>query len=171
MTRIKLWGLACVAGWLLAGGRGWTSDAPMTGTVLGKLHHADQREISMGKLAQKNARSREARSFGLTLVKDHTAADEHVVALAKDEKVNLEVNTPPMSDADMNLLTDADFDASFARAMLDDHQRDITEASMARAATQDDKLRDLLDELLPVMRRHRDTAQTLVDGKILRASR
>src|SRR5882672_2708862 len=101
MTRIKAWGLACVAGLLLAGGMGWTADAPMTSTVLGKLHHSNQKEISMGKLAQKSGRTREVKAFGLALVNDHTAADHKVVALAKQEKVNLEAHTPPMTDADM----------------------------------------------------------------------
>jgi hypothetical protein len=35
----------------MSAGVGWSADAPATGTVLGTLHHANQKEISMGKLA------------------------------------------------------------------------------------------------------------------------
>ena len=171
MTRIKAWALACVSGLLLASGMGYSADAPSTAMVLGKLHHSNLKEISMGKLAQKNGRSKEVKAFGQALVKDHTAGDQKVMALAKQEKINLEVHTAPMSDADMPAIpANPDFDAKFARMMLDDHERDISEASAARDATNDDKLRSLLDELLPVLWRHRDAAQRIVDANSTRAS-
>jgi putative membrane protein len=171
MTRIKAWAMACVSGLLLASGMGWTADAPMTATVLGKLHHTNLKEISMGKLAQKSGRSKEVKVYGQTLVKDHTAADQKVVALAKQEKINLETHTPPMTDADMPVIpADADFDAKFGRLMLDDHEQSISDASAARDATNDDRLRGLLDEVLPVLWRHRDAAQRIVDANATRAS-
>jgi hypothetical protein len=51
MSRIKMWGLAIVAGWLMSAGAGWSADAPKAGTVLGKLHHSIQKELSVVKLA------------------------------------------------------------------------------------------------------------------------
>jgi putative membrane protein len=171
MTRIKAWALACVAGLLLAGGMGWSADAPKTATVLGKLHHSNLKEISMGKLAQKSGRSKEVKAYGQALVKDHTASDQKVVALAKQEKLNLEAQTPPMTDTDMPAMpADADFDAKFGRMMLEDHEHDISEASAARDSTNDDKLRQLLDEVLPVLWRHREAAQRIVDANSTRAS-
>jgi putative membrane protein len=171
MTRIKAWGLAVVLGLLLAGGMGAAADAPMTPTVLGRLHHSNKREIAMGKLAQQNGKSREVKAFGQALVKDHTAADQKVVALAKQRHLDLETHTPPMTDADMpSMPANADFDAKFGRMMLDDHEHEISEASAARDATDDDKLRSLLDELLPVLWRHRDAAQRIVDATATRAS-
>jgi hypothetical protein len=58
MSRIKMWGLALVAGWLMSAGVGWSADTPATSTVVGKRHHANLGEISIGKLAQKDCRSR-----------------------------------------------------------------------------------------------------------------
>jgi predicted outer membrane protein len=76
-----------------------------------------------------------------------------------------------MTDADMAPIPEgAEFDAKFGRMMLDDHEHDISEASAARDATNDDKLRSLLDELLPVLWRHRDAAQRIVDANSTRAS-
>ena len=171
MSRIKMWGLAIVAGWLMSAGVGWSADAPATGAVLGKLHHANQKEISMGKLAQKNGRSRPVKDYGRTLVKDHVAADKKVAALAKQESIDLAANTPAMDDADMaSLPVDADFDAKFAKAMLDDHEQAINELSSARDGTRDAKLRVLIDELLPTLRSHRDMAKRLVESASTRAS-
>jgi len=144
----------------------------MTATVLGKLHHANQKEISMGRLAEKSARSRDVKDYGRTLVKDHAAADRKVIGLAKQEKIDLAASTPAMNDADMaSLPVDADFDTKFAKAMLEDHEKDITEVSAARDATRDDKLRGLLDDLLPTLRVHRDIAKKLVESGSPHASR
>jgi putative membrane protein len=170
MRRIKLWSVAIVAGWLMGGGVGWTADAPVTATVLGKLHHANLQEIAMGKLAEKNGTSTEVKSYGRTLVKDHTAADRKVVALAKQEKVDLAANTEPMNEADMaSLPAGPDFDAKFAKVMLDGHEAVLTEMTAARDATQDGKLRTLLDGLLPTLRTHRDIAKKIVDAHAARA--
>jgi putative membrane protein len=137
-----------------------------TAAVLGKLHHSNQMEIEMGKLAQKNAESKDVKAFGKTLVQDHTAADKKVTALAKQQKVDLAAAAPAMKpDEKMDKLKTqkgADFDKAFAAAMLEDHQKDVSEASSARDTTSDPKLKTLLTETVPVLEKHRDTAQKLV---------
>jgi len=134
---------------------------PATADVLGKLHESNQKEISMGKMAQKNGKSKEVTSYGKTLVKDHTAADKKVLALAKQEKI--ELPTPAAAKEDMPSMG-ADFDASFAKSMVDDHKKDIDEVTKARDATTDDKLKKLLSDMLPTLQKHEDTAQKIVDN-------
>src|SRR3954466_16001222 len=46
---------------LLVPGLARAADAPATADVLGKLHHANQMEIQMGKLAEKNGQSKEVK--------------------------------------------------------------------------------------------------------------
>jgi putative membrane protein len=137
-----------------------------TATVLGKLHHSNQMEIEMGKLAQKNGTSKDVKAFGKTLVTDHTASDKKVTALAKQQKVDLAAAAPAMKpDEKMDKLKTqkgAEFDKAFAEAMLEDHQKDVSEASSARDSTSDPKLKTLLTETVPVLEKHRDTAQKLV---------
>ena len=116
----------------------------------------------MGKLAQKNGQSKEVKAFGSTLVKDHTAADKKVKALAKQQKVDLPTDTPPMNHDHM---AGDDFDAKFAKAMLDDHKKDVSEATAARDSTTDEKLKKLLTELVPTLQKHQETAQKLVDSQ------
>jgi putative membrane protein len=139
------------------------ADAPSTADVLGKLHDSNQKEIAMGKLAQKNGQSKDVTNFGKMLVKDHGAADKKVVALAKQEKIELPAPTP-MKDDDMPKGTGAEFDTSFAKSMVDDHKKDIAEATTARDATTDAKLKKLLTDILPTLQKHEDTAQHIVDG-------
>lgn len=172
MTRIKMWCVACVVGWLMSAGVGWTADASLTATELGKLHHSNQKEIALGRLAQANGTSRKIRSFGQILVKDDATADRKVVMLAAREKIDLARNTAPMNQADIaSLPADAHFDARFAKVLLDDNEADLTEASAARDATRDVQLRRLLDDdVIPTLRAHRDMAKSIIDDRKLEAS-
>jgi predicted outer membrane protein len=87
-----------------------------------------------------------------------------VVKLAKDEKIDLAAVTPA-NDAKMDdTHTGAAYDDAFAKSMLEDHNKDVAEVTTARDATQDPKLKKLLTDILPVLKKHQETAQKLVDG-------
>ena len=150
-----------LSGWLLVSGAARAADAPATADVLAKLHESNQKEIAMGKLAQKNGQSKEVIKFGKMLVKDHTAADKKVVGLAKKEK--LELPSPPAASHD-DMAKGADFDSKFAKDMLEDHKKDVAEATAARDNTTDEQLKKLLTDLVPTLQKHQDTAQHLVDS-------
>jgi putative membrane protein len=157
-----------IAAWAWAGAaRADDAAAPKTEEVLLKLHHSNQMEVAAGKLAQEKGQSKDIKSFGKTLVNDHTAADKKVMALAKQEKIDLPASAP-MSDDKMDKMkaaSGADFDKMFAAEMLEDHNKDVAEATAARDATNDEKLKKLLTELVPTLQKHQDTAQKLVDTK------
>ena len=157
------WGSVAVA-LMIADVAGAADD---TATVLGKLHHSNQMEIEMEKLAQEKGQSKGVKSFGKTLVTDHTAADKKVAALAKQEKIDLTAAMPPMKAdkmAPLKTAVGAEFDTAFARAMLEDHTKDVNEAKAARDATTDAKLKSLLTSTIPVLEKHREIAQKLVDS-------
>lgn len=146
---------------LMAPTRGLAADATPE-VVLPKLHESNHKEIEMGKLAQKNGQSKETKSFGAMLVKDHSDADKKVKALAKKEKVDLDGAMPAMGDMP---ASGSDFDQKFAAAMLEDHKKDIAEATEARDSTTDPKLKSLLTAMLPTLQKHEDTAQKIADQK------
>jgi len=149
----------------LSGGVARGADAPATAEVLSKLHHSNQMEIAAGKLAQEKGQSKDVKAFGKTLMTDHSAADKKVIALAKEEKIDL-LSAPPMPPAKMDQMksaSGAEFDKMFAADMLDDHKKDVAEAKQARETTNDAKLKALLAATIPVLEKHRDTAQKLVD--------
>jgi putative membrane protein len=139
-----------------------------TAEVLSKLHHSNQMEVAAGKLAQEKGQSKDVKAFGKTLVTDHSAADKKVMALAKDEKIDLPAEVPMSPDAKemmdkMKAASGAEFDKMFASHMLDDHKKDIAEAKAARDTTADPKLKALLTSTIPVLEKHREIAQKLVD--------
>lgn len=139
--------------------------APAPAEVLGKLHHSNQHEIEMGKQAEKNGNTKAVKDFGKMLVKDHTDGDKKVSALAKKEKVDLTANMPPMKNEMASIPAGPDFDSKFAQAMLEDHKKDVAEAKEARDGTDDAQLKKLLTDLVPVLEKHQQTAQKIVDGQ------
>jgi putative membrane protein len=152
-------------------GAAHAADSPATADVLAKLHQSNQKEIQMGKLAQKSGQSRDVKNFGKTLVKDHSAADKKVMALAKQEKIDLATTTggaeKPMAmkddDSMANMGSGPDFDLKFGQSMLDDHKKDIADATSARDSTTDAKLKKLLDGMIPTLQKHEDSSQKIVD--------
>lgn len=139
--------------------------APSTAEVLGKLHRSNQHEVEMGKEAQKNGNTKAVKDFGKMLVKDHTDADKKVTALAKKEKIDLNANTPPMKNEMASIPPGTEFDSKFAQAMLEDHKKDVADAKEARDTTDDAQLKKLLTATLPVLEKHQETAQKIVDGQ------
>jgi len=158
MTRLcSLFGFSTA---LALGTPGLAADSPTTADVLGQVHESNQKEIAMGKMAQKNGKSKQVTGFGKTLVKDHSAADKKVMALAKQEKIDL----PAPSAAKDDMPMGPDFDTTFARSMVEDHKKDIADVTKARDNTTDEKLKKLLTDMLPTLQKHEDIAQKIVDG-------
>jgi putative membrane protein len=147
---------------LLPAASAFAADPPAPGDVLTKLHESNLKEIEMGKMAQKNGTSKDTKAFGKMLVTDHTAAEKKVKTLAKKEKVDLAKEAPAMKHDDLG--TGPEFDKKFAQAMLDDHKKDVEEAKTARDAATDPKLKGLLTDIVPVLEKHQETAQKLVDA-------
>jgi putative membrane protein len=161
MTTNRTLSVLALLGALSIPGLALAADAD-TGEVLGKLHQSNYKEIEMGKVAAKNGTSKDVKAFGRMLIKDHTAADKKVTALAKKEKITLPA---PAKEEHADMAKDADFDKKFASSMLDDHKKDVAEAKSARSATKDEQLQKLLDDITPTLEKHQETAQKLVDGQ------
>jgi putative membrane protein len=139
---------------------------PSTAEVLEKLHTSNLTEIEAGKLAQDNGHSKATKDYGEMLVSDHTSADKQVVALAKEEKIDLSSSTPVVGSKSLaDLSAGPAFDRRFARSMVDDHKKEIAEVTAARDSTTDAKLKALLSALLPTLERHESMAKSLEHGK------
>ena len=82
-TMIALLLVAPCAG-VLAAQNGLSDDI-----VLRQIHRANLEEIRMGQIAQRNGASAEVKQYGVQLVRDHKAADQKVVALAKQLRIAL----------------------------------------------------------------------------------
>jgi putative membrane protein len=132
-------------------------------SILSKLHQTDLMEIEMGKMAEKDGNSKEVKDYGSRLVHDHTAADKRIMAFAKVEHISIATLSDKNEEMQMKLQPGPEFDTDFAKQMMRDHQHDIAKVTEARDATRDIKLKGLLSSLLPVLKKHEEIAQKIID--------
>ncbi|HVU51261.1 MAG TPA: DUF4142 domain-containing protein [Polyangia bacterium] len=158
MRRIVEILIMCAASVLASGAL--AAEAPTTADVLSKIHSVNQLEMDRGRMAIQVGSTREVRKLGHTVVDDHLAIEKKVAKLAKDEKIAL-ADVTPAGNQD-GLPTGDAFDAAFAKALLSSQRQAIAELGDARAATSDDRLKKLIDEVLPVLERHEDAARRLL---------
>jgi putative membrane protein len=134
------------------------------GQLLVTLHAANAMEIAAGQVAMTKGTSAGIRQFGADLVKDHSAADEQVLALAAKRNV-----TVPAVERDSTLKYVSDlsgdaFDRAFVQMMLDDHIKAIEMIQSAQKRISNVPLSAFLKTLLPTLQSHRDTAVELSRG-------
>lgn len=155
--------LFCLFCFLL--GAAAAAEPPSTTEILEKLHNSNLTEIEAGKLAQDNGHSKATKDYGKMLVSDHTSADKQVVALAKEEKIDLSPSTPIVGSKSLaDLSAGPAFDRRFARTMVDDHKKEIAEVTADRDSTTDAKLKALLTAMLPTLEKHQNMAASLEHG-------
>jgi putative membrane protein len=121
-------------------------------------------EVTMGELAQKNGGSDGVRSFGEMLQQDHSAANEKAESVAQFMGMTppTEPNRKQKADYDKLSKPSGDkFDREFVNHMVMDHKKDIREYERA-AKKKNDPTGDYAGETLPTLRKHLDTAQSLM---------
>ena len=145
-----------------------------TADVLSQIHEVNETEIYVGKLAEKKGSTAEVRSYGKELVRDHLKADRKVKALAKAENLQLAPPAPVSVElgrirnhdgAEQEMLANVSgntFDRDMLEAMVEDHQKNIDSLKAAQAASDDQKLKDLIQELIPQLTDHQEMAEKLL---------
>jgi putative membrane protein len=121
----------------------------------------------LGELAQQKARNQKVKDFGSMLSKDHSGVNNQVKALAAQRYVTL-----PDSISDENKKTKedlgkksgADFDRSFMRAIVKDHEDDIDLFEKASGTVKDAEIKTFIDNTLPKLRNHLDSAKAVQKG-------
>ncbi|WP_109125050.1 DUF4142 domain-containing protein [Dyella sp. C11] len=118
-------------------------------------------EVAMGQLAMQKAASLQTRAFAQQLVKDHTAANKELAALANRKHATV-VQQPPSSDLMDRLqsLKGNDFDKAYATAMVGGHQKAI-ELFDAASHSNDPDVKAFATRTLPTLKHHLAMAQAL----------
>ena len=121
-------------------------------------------EVKLGELASTSGMRADVKEFGKMMVKDHTAINEDLKALAAQKGVTL----PKSLDADhqsivdnMTALKGSEFDDAYIAGMIQIHQKDAKAFKAESAATQDVDIKYFLDKSIPVVESHLQQATTL----------
>lgn len=121
-------------------------------------------EVELGQLAQQKASNPAVKDFGAMMVKDHTAANDKLKALAASEQVTLPDSPSLMQKASktkLNMLSGDSFDKSYVKGMIDDHKNDIKEFQNEISEGKDPQARAFASATLPTLQMHLQKIQSI----------
>ena len=114
-------------------------------------------EVKLGELASTNGMQPNVKEFGQMMVKDHTAINDDLKALAAQKGVtlpdSLDAKHQAMVDK-MAAMTGTEFDDAYIKSMIKAHQKDAKAFKAESAATQDADIKNFLDKSIPVVEAH-----------------
>ncbi|HZJ63411.1 MAG TPA: DUF4142 domain-containing protein [Kofleriaceae bacterium] len=141
--------------------------------IVAHLHHVNQMEIDMGKLAEKNG-TPTVKSYAMTLVSDHQSNDKDLTAFAKKHRVAMIPADKPEAEADrqdakdmttkvahLKALKGAEFDKEFLNMMIAGHDKELAKIDTSIGSASDPDLQTMLKAVKPVLQRHSDQAHDL----------
>jgi putative membrane protein len=129
-------------------------------TFLKKAIEGNFAEIQMGQLAQKNSQNDDVKNYGKMLSDDHSAANQKALDAASKLGVTAPTEPNAKEKADyekLSKLSGARFDRSFARLMIEDHQKDLAEYK--KEAKQKDAAGEYASGEVDVLQKHLDAAK------------
>jgi putative membrane protein len=140
--------------------------------LLAHYHGVNQTEIMLGKLAQQKATRTAVKNYGAMLVRDHTANDRKLMALAKAHNATLPAETLSAADRDaMQQMQDdiariktasgADFERQFLAFSVSGHEQELSRIDASITQTTAPDLKTFLEDTKPVLQRHADDAREL----------
>ncbi len=128
-------------------------------------------EVEISKTAAQKASSPEVKKFAERMVKDHSAANERLMALAEKHKIEAEgtYGTPPLETPegekaerrDLSKLSGQEFDRAYASDAVEDHERAVNLFREAAKNSQDKEVSELAAAMLPALEEHLRMAQAL----------
>lgn len=114
-------------------------------------------EVKLGELAAQKGTRDDVKAFGQMMVKDHTAINDDLKALAAQKGVtlpeSLDAKHQGMVDK-MTAMTDSKFDDAYIASMVKDHKMDAKDFKAESAETKDADIKSFLDKSIPVVERH-----------------
>ena len=122
-------------------------------------------EVQAGKLAQSKGTSDEVKAYGAMLVKDHSAANEELKALASSKGATVPAALPKDKQSKLDKINKADaksFDSKFIEEVgRDAHKTDISLFEKASKDADDAELKAFAAKTLPTLQAHKDHADGL----------
>jgi putative membrane protein len=144
--------------------------------VLSAIHLSNRAEVSDAALAGRNSASPRVKAYAKRLAKDHALADRRVKRLARELGVAMnnviglsshlqgKLSLHRQQQAAMSQLTGSAFDVAFLRHAVEDHRQAIEQLEAALPSISNERLKALVEKLLPVLKRHQARGQRLLDS-------
>lgn len=114
-------------------------------------------EVDAGRLAHDKASSQQVKDFGAMMVKDHSAANEKLQALASSKSVTLPTTASVgqmATKAKLDVLSGDTFDKSYVKGQISAHRQTIALFRKEISSGQDADAKAFASETLPTLRAH-----------------
>ena len=142
--------------------------------AMSHVHHVNQMEIDMAKVAQKNG-SDPVKRYAEQIERDHMTSDKELVSFAKRNKLATIPAIKPATPAEeaehkeqmtkmsrIKTLKAPDFDREYLTMMVDGHEKELAKSDMlAQSATNPD-LKKMIEDRKTTLTRHADMARELL---------
>jgi predicted outer membrane protein len=127
-------------------------------TALDRVHHVNQKEIDLAKLAESRAKSENVLNLAHRIRADHEMLDRKVIALADRRGITLErfqLSTWEKAVRDrLGKLSGLEFEHAFLRVDEREHEESTRMLRMVRNDLSDTETRNLINETIPKMTAH-----------------
>ncbi len=114
-------------------------------------------EVELGRLALRQATSKEVKQFAERMIADHSKAGEELKQLAQQKKVMLPQEVNPTHQEIMGKLSKlkgAEFDREYVKAMIEDHEKDVTAFESVTKGAVDADVKAYAMKTLPTLKEH-----------------
>ena len=114
-------------------------------------------EVELGRLAVERGSSAGVKQYGQQMVEEHTRANQELMQLARQKKVELptEMSTQNTATIDrLSGLSGSRFDAAYKQAMIDSHNQAIALFQAQSQQGQDPQLKAWATQKLPNLQAH-----------------
>ncbi len=136
--------------------------------ILNNIHHVNQKEIKVSKLALSKTKSPQVKQFAQMLKDDHSKNDEQLQALAKSDRIKLKDFSPTPEDKakmdKMKKMSGTEFDKAFLAAMKKGHEKALNMLESSKAETQNPEIAAFIDKTIPTVRHHEETVVSMIQA-------
>jgi putative membrane protein len=137
---------------------------PLDEEFLVEAFGGSNKEIVLGRLAEKQAKNEKVREFGQRMVRDHTKASQRIAEVLKAKNRNLVEGTAKGIDRERDQLAKFQgegFDKAYMQHMLKDHEEDVAAFENQAKNGKDPACVNLAKEMLPTLREHLQMARQI----------
>jgi putative membrane protein len=121
-------------------------------------------EVKLGQLAAQKARSEDVKQFGQKMVDDHTKLNDQMKQIAQQQGMDVPDGIPAKDKAlqtKLSGLSGDDFDKAYIKAMLKDHQKDLSEFKKEASSGNDTSIKDAASQGATVIGEHLQMVQQM----------
>jgi len=125
-------------------------------------------EVELGKVAEKNGKRDDVKSFGGQMVKDHGKANDDLKSIAGKMNVTVpdKVSAAHQAKIDkMSKMSGDAFDAAYFKGMVEDHEKTAADFEKASGTVKNADLKKFIDDTLPVIKGHLEMVKKMQGKK------